>query len=102
MKKGAAHGWRIVGISFLLSVILSAAVIFIANDVFAFVSDTGEKTVTIPENATAEDVSSILKQNGLIRFPFIYRLYAFIIHIEVIIFAIAGIILLYCSIQTIC
>ncbi len=76
MKKGAAHGWRIVGISFLLSVILSAAVIFIANDVFAFVSDTGEKTVTIPENATAEDVSSILKQNGLIRFPFIYRLYA--------------------------
>jgi hypothetical protein len=78
MKKGgASHAFRIVGISFLISVLLSAAVIFVANDVFAFVAESGERTVVIPENATTAQVSSILGKNGLIRFPLVYRLYAY-------------------------
>ncbi len=77
MKKGrAAHAFRLIGISLLISVVLSAAVIFVANDVFAFVSASEERTVTIPEHATAKEVSAILKEEGLIRFPLAYRLYA--------------------------
>ena len=77
MKKGrAAHAFRLIGISLLISVVLSAAVIFVANDIFAFVSASEERTVTIPEHATAKEVSAILKEEGLIRFPLAYRLYA--------------------------
>lgn len=76
-KSGASHAFRIVGISFLISVLLSAVVIFVANDVFAFVAESGERTVVIPENATTAQVSSILGKNGLIRFPLVYRFYAY-------------------------
>lgn len=77
MKKGrAAHVFGLIGISLLISIVISAAVIFVANDVFAFVSESGERVVTIPEDATVQSVSEILKENGLIRFPLIYRLYA--------------------------
>ena len=75
-KSGIGYAFKLIGISFLISLLISAAVIFIANDVFAFVSDSGEHVVTIPEDATADDVSAILKEKGLIRFPFIYQLYA--------------------------
>ncbi len=67
---------KLICISFFASVCVCAVVIFVANDVFSFVCADKEETVLIPENAGTEEVSSILAENGLIRFPVVYRLYA--------------------------
>lgn len=65
-----------VGVSFLISVCICAAVILVANDAFALISSEKTETVTIPEGAGTETVSRILAEKGLIRFPVAYRLYA--------------------------
>ena len=63
-------------ISFLTALLLSLTVIFVANDAFAFVSREKTESVVIPEGADTNAVADILKENGLIRFPIAYRLYA--------------------------
>ena len=77
MKKKKSHPiLRVVWISFLVSVLISVSSMFMANDVFALVGgEKDEITVVIPENADGKEVSSILAKNGLVRFPFLYRLY---------------------------
>lgn len=67
---------RLVGVSLFVSVCICAVIIFVANDVFSFVGDDREATVLIPEDSGTEEVSSILAEKGLIRFPGAYRLYA--------------------------
>ncbi len=67
---------KIIGISFLISLVLSLSVIFIAGDVFAFTADEGEVSLIIPEGADREDVAAILKKEKLVRFPRIFQLYA--------------------------
>ena len=75
-KQKKASAARLVGISFFISVCICATVIFVVNDVFSFVASDREETVVIPEGAGTETVSSLLANNGLIRFPIAYRLYA--------------------------
>ena len=75
-KQKSASAARLVGISFFISVCICATVIFVVNDVFSFVSSDREETVVIPDGAGTETVSSLLADNGLIRFPIAYRLYA--------------------------
>lgn len=60
---------------FGISIYISISTIKIANDVFAFVKPDEEITVTIPEGASTKQVAKILKENGVINHPFIYRLY---------------------------
>ena len=60
----------------LVSILLSYAVIVVANDVFAFVKPDTEVEVVIPENATVDDVSNILGDAGVIKYPALFRLYA--------------------------
>lgn len=67
---------RVIGISLVISALLSAAVIVVAGEVFALMPRNIEDAVVIPEGADAGEVSHILHEAGLIRFPFIYRLYA--------------------------
>ena len=68
---------RVFLISFFTAVLLSAAILWISNDAFAFVTGAdGQQTVTIPEDADVNTVADILRENGLIRFPIAYRLYA--------------------------
>lgn len=62
-------------IVFTASVIFSINFIKIANDVFAFVKDDTQIEITIPEGATTKDVAKILKENGVIKYPTIYKLY---------------------------
>ena len=75
-KQKRASAARLVGISFFISVCICATVIFVVNDVFSFVASDREETVVIPEGAGTETVSFLLANNGLIRFPVAYRLYA--------------------------
>jgi len=58
------------------SLIISIFTIKVGNDVFAFVKSDEEITVTIPENATTDDIAKILKENGVIKYPSIYEKYA--------------------------
>ncbi len=60
---------------FGISVFISINAIKIGNDVFAFVKENVDVTVVVPEGATTSDVAKILEKNGVIKYPFIYKLY---------------------------
>lgn len=50
--------------------------ITVCNDVFAFIKDTSEIEITIPENADINTVKDVLKDNGIIQYPGIFKLYS--------------------------
>lgn len=64
----------------VVSVFLSIFAIRIGNDVFAFVKSSDDIKITIPENATVGDVASVLHDNGVIKYPGIFKLYASLKH----------------------
>ena len=59
----------------IISGVLSYNIILIANDVFAFVKEPVEAGVTIPENADIHDISQILYEKDVIKYPKIFNLY---------------------------
>ena len=62
-----------IGVVVGISAILSTCGIRWANDVFALAKDEVVATVSIPENATVSEVSTILKDGGLIEYPAVFR-----------------------------
>ena len=58
-----------------ISLIIALNIIDIANDVFAFVKPYFETEVVIPENANLDDVTEILVNNNLVKYPRIFELY---------------------------
>ena len=60
----------------VVSVIIAYFVIQFGNDVFAFVKDDKAIEVVIPEDATFGDVAKILGENDVIKYPFLFKLYA--------------------------
>ena len=67
-------------------IIISSALAFFAisfvNDMYAFVKDSEEIEIEIPEYASAEDVSEILGESGVIKYPWLFRLYAKLKHVD--------------------
>ena len=59
----------------VVSGFLSLFAIMVGNDVFAFVKDSAEITVTIPEGASLGDIAEILGDNGVIKYPSMFKLY---------------------------
>lgn len=59
----------------VVSVFISIFTIRIGNDFFAFVKSDEAIDVTIPENATVDDITEILSDNGIISFPGIFKFY---------------------------
>ena len=55
---------------------ISVNVISIGNDVFAFVKSDEAIDVTIPENADIGDIADVLSDNGIIKYPGIFKMYA--------------------------
>ena len=77
MKGQGKHVMRkIACLSFIIAVFICAAVIFFADDAFALLASDQTATVTVPEGARTDTVARILAEEGLIRFPLAYRLYA--------------------------
>ena len=85
-EKAVGIGGKGVKSTLMLALIYIAAVILIsaicsnfairwANDVFALVKSEVNAVVQIPENATISEVASILKENKIIEYPFVFRLY---------------------------
>ncbi len=61
---------------FVVAGVLSYFGITIGNDIFAFVKSPAEVNVTIPEYASLDDIADILKDNNVIRYPSMFKLYA--------------------------
>ena len=55
---------------------LALGIILVGNDVFAFVKSDEVVEITIPEYATLDQVSQILYENDIIKYPDIFKLYA--------------------------
>ncbi|MBQ7010989.1 MAG: endolytic transglycosylase MltG [Clostridia bacterium] len=60
----------------VVSAFAGAFVISVGNDVFAFVKPEEPVSVTVPENATVEDISTLLHEAGIIKHPKIFVMYA--------------------------
>ncbi len=79
IKKGArstvARALIYIALVVAVSAILSALAIDFANDIFALVKDDVTAQIEVPENASISEVATLLKQNGIIKHPLIFRLY---------------------------
>ena len=60
----------------VLSLFFAYNIVMIVNDVFAFVAEESEIEITLPYNANIDELSRILADNNLIRYPFFFRMYA--------------------------
>lgn len=58
-----------------VSIILSLAAIFIANDVFAFVKENAVKEITVSENTDLLSMAKQLDDEGVINYGTIFKLY---------------------------
>lgn len=65
---------------FLVGVILGNMLWLLAADVLAFGREDQSVTVTVSEDFTLSEISKTLKENGLIKYPWLFRLYAKITH----------------------
>lgn len=60
----------------LISVFLSYWFIVGCNDMFALKKDETSVVVSVPQDASLSDVAKILEENGVIKYPFFFKLYA--------------------------
>ena len=63
----------------VVAAFIAVEIIRIGNDVFAFVKSDEIVEVTIPENATTDDVAKILEDGGVIKYPKIRNILLFCI-----------------------
>lgn len=60
----------------VVSVFLAVTVVFVGNDIFAFVKSDEVVEIVLPENTTLDDLAEILHENGVIEYPSVFKLYA--------------------------
>lgn len=60
----------------VVSAFLAVTVIFVANDVFAFIKDDKAVEVVLPDNVTLDRLAEILHENDVIEYPSVFKLYA--------------------------
>jgi UPF0755 protein len=72
----------VIYIVFLLVTVsfLSYYMIIWGNDIFAFVKSDEQIAVTIPEYATIKEISEILEERSVIKYPTVFRMYAKLRH----------------------
>ena len=76
MMVGIVKAMAYMVVILVVSVFISVNVISIGNDVFAFVKSDEAIDVTIPENADIGDIADVLSDNGIIKYPGIFKMYA--------------------------
>lgn len=75
-KNGGCAGTVVYVIAVLgISIILSLAAIFVANDVFAFVKENAVKEITVTENTDLLSLAKQLDDEGVINYGTIFKLY---------------------------
>ena len=59
----------------VLSLLISAAIISVANDMYAFVKSDVEVTVDIPEGSSVSEISDMLADEGILNNPELFTFY---------------------------
>ena len=59
-----------------VSLLLASMAWLAATDILGFGNSNEEVNVTVPENFTIDEISDILHENGLIKYPFLFKFYA--------------------------
>jgi len=60
----------------IISVFLAVGIIVVGNDVFALVKDDSVIELTIEEGTTLDEMAEMLYENGIIKYPAVFKLYA--------------------------
>lgn len=60
----------------VVGIVSAYFIIQFGNDIFAFVKSDEAVEVVIPEDATVADIAEILGDGGVIKYPFLFKLYA--------------------------
>lgn len=60
----------------VVSIIISVTAILVGNDMYAFVKEDSEVEIVVPVGATVSDLTDILADAGLIKYPKIFKFYA--------------------------
>jgi len=60
----------------LFSLLCAALLISVVNDIYAFVKNDSEITVSVENGSSVSDFSRLLADNGIIKNPHIFKLYA--------------------------
>ena len=76
MMTSVVKGIVYIVLVLVVSVFISIFAIRVGNDVFAFVKSDEAVDITIPENATTSEVARILADNGIIKYPSVFKMYA--------------------------
>ena len=80
MMTSVVKGIVYIVLVLVVSVFISIFAIRVGNDVFAFVKSDEAVDITIPENATTSEVARILADNGIIKYPSVFKMYASLKH----------------------
>ena len=64
-----------IALVILAAIFIAYQIIVVANDVFAFEKEELETVVYLRENITSEEIIKILDENGIIEYPYIFKLY---------------------------
>lgn len=64
-----------IAIVTVIASVLSIFIINYANDIYAFVKSDEVVDVTIPENATIDDIADVLYENGVIKYKSVFKMY---------------------------
>lgn len=59
-----------------ISALLAFYMIVGINDMFGLVKEDIEIVVTVPEGATIDDITKLLDENGVVDYPFFFKIYA--------------------------
>lgn len=59
-----------------ISALLSFYIIVGLNDMFGLVKEESEITIDVPKDATLDEVTRILDDNGIVDYPFFFKIYA--------------------------
>ena len=73
--KGFLREVRFYGIIVVISLLFTWGIVSVANDVFAFIKPADTIVVSIPEGSNTEAIAKVLKQDKVIKHPFVFRLY---------------------------
>ena len=70
------NAFSVISVVFLLSALISALIISITNDLYAFIKPEASCVLNISEPTAIGEISAIMQQNGIIENPFMFTLYA--------------------------
>ena len=59
---------------FVVSIIISVVVIFMANDMYGFVKSEDQIEITVKQNATVDDIADLLHENGIIKYKWLFKM----------------------------